>query len=57
MRYLLLPFILFENFLLLFCKQPEPSQSGGGRKDGMTDEQRNEEGNHDIPTLREVLRG
>lgn len=34
-------FKAFENWLeKIFCQQPAPSSSGGGRKDGMTDAER-----------------
>ena len=55
MKYLKLPFVLFENFLLSFCNQPEPFEGTGGRKDGMTDEERDAEGDGRVPTLKECL--
>lgn len=59
MRFLLIPFVLFENFLLSFCsnKDNRPSSGAGGPKNGMTDEQRNADGDDRIPTLRECLTG
>jgi hypothetical protein len=37
-----------------FCQQPEASPSGGGKKDGMSDAERNAEGDGRIPKFSEL---